>query len=254
MSLTVTNTAGSLGDWLSLTPLLAARPNSTVIAKDSPHTRRFARVYEGLANVEFTSDDIPPVLETDEDLCVSQRILNQYGVTEINAIPVVYLTEEEIEWARAFLAPYANPVAFNNTVAAARRDKPETDMCNYRRIPDELAHTIIKSLKDSGHTVIKFGTKTIQTNIYDNHDEFEGVVNLLDLNLRQLAACYHVIGRYVGSDSGDHHMMLAVGGRTELFIPPHAWFYNHRRHLYLDYAWKGEPVREVYHVFERTQS
>jgi len=251
MSLIITNTAGSLGDWLSLTPLLAAKPGLTVLAKDSPHTRRFAVLYEGLAKVEFTNQEIRDTPATEENLCFSKRILNYYGLSNVSAIPVVKLKQEEIEWAREFLSAYENPVVFNNTVAAARRDKPDTDICNYRRLPDKLSNKIVKALKFYGHTVLKFGTKTIQTNIYNNFDEIEGVEDILDLDLRSLAACYHVIGKYTGSDSGDHHLMLAVGGKCELWVPPSAWHYSHNRHLYLgDYAWAGQPIREVYHPFQ----
>lgn len=253
MSLTITNTAGSLGDWLSLTPLLIARPNSTVIAKESPHTRQFARLYEGLAEVKFTDENIPHTLETDEELCFSQRVLNYYKVDNVNAIPKIFLRDDEIEWARKFLEQYQNPVVLNNTVGGASSSKPDSDLSNYRRWPDVLTKDIIAALKLDNHTILRFGTKTIQSNIYSNYDEFENVINIPDLNLRQLAACYSVIGKYVGTDTGDHHLMLAVGGKTELFVAPSAWHYNHKRHLYFPYAWKDEPIREIYHVFERKE-
>lgn len=254
---TITNVAGSLGDWLSLTPILRAKAkeNPLVIAPDAPHTRLFAAVYQGLAEVSFTTDPIPPTPEIAGDVCFSQRILNHYGVTDRNAIPSIDVTAAELEWARDFLKDYPNPVAFNPTTASARLDKPFDDMCNYRRLPLALVLGIISTLKAANHTILKFGTKTIQTNIYDNHEDFEGVVSLPDLTIRQLAACYKVIGTYIGTDSGDHHLCLAVGGECRLFIPPSAWHYDHRRILYLkteEYdAWKGEPVREIYSVFPR---
>jgi len=250
MSLIITNTAGSLGDWLSLTPLLAAKPGLTVLAKDSPHTRRFAVLYEGLAKVEFTNQEIRDTPATEENLCFSKRILNYYGLSNVSAIPVVKLKQEEIEWAREFLSAYENPVVFNNTVAAARRDKPDTDMCNYRRLPDKLTESLIKTLKSQGKTLLKFGTKTIQTNIYNNFDEVEGVENIIDLDLRSLAACYHVIGNYVGTATGDMHLMLAVGGRCSVHVPPDAWHYSWGKHHYYGSAWKNEEIRAIYHPFQ----
>jgi hypothetical protein len=250
MSLTITNSAGSLGDWLSLTPLLAARPNSTVIAQDSPHTRQFARLYEGLAHVEFTDQSVPPVLETDEPVCMSQRILNRYGVTGVSPIPTVILRDDEIQWARDFLAPYPNPVAFNNTTAAARADQPPEAMCNYRRLPDSLSRHIVAQLNAAGHTVLRFGCRTTMQNIYGgNYDEFAGVVNLPDLNVRQLAACYHVIGQYVGAATGDLHLALAVGAYVNVFAPPSEWHYDHARHHYRSRDFGSDPVRAQYNVF-----
>lgn len=252
---TITNTAGSLGDWLSLTPILRAKAaeNPLVIAPDAPHTRLFAAVYQGMAEVQFTTGPIPNTPESADDVCFSQRILNHYGVTDRNAIPSIDVTEDEVTWARDFLKDYKNPVAFNHTTAAARLDKPFDDICNYRRLPTKLGVDIIGALKNAGHTVLSFGTKTIQTNIYNNHDDFYDIMvtSLPDLSIRQLAACYKVIGKYVGTDSGDHHMMLAVGGECRLFIPPNAWHYQHNRILYFPYAWKDEPVREVYSVFPK---
>lgn len=254
---TITNTAGSLGDWLSLTPILRAKAkeNPLVIAPDAPHTRLFAAVYDGLAEVQFVTHPIANTPESADDVCFSQRILNHYGVTDRNAIPSIDVTAAELEWARDFLAKYPKPVAFNPTTAAANLEKPYSDICNYRRLPIALVVSIIDALKGAGHTILKFGTKTIQTNIYKNHEDFDDVVSLPDLSIRQLAACYKVIGRYIGTDSGDHHLMLAVGGECRVFVPPSTAFYQHSRTLYLQSehydAWRGEPVREIYSIFNR---
>lgn len=248
---TVTNTAGSLGDWLSLTPLLRARPGSLVIVPDAPHTRVFADVYKGIADVEFVDHKIENTPETNEDVCFSQRILNHYEITDRNAIPSIEVTEEEKIWATDFLKEYKNPIAFNPTTASASLEKPFDDICNYRRLPLALVIDIITILKERDYTILKFGTKKTQTNIYNNYEDFDGVVSVPDLNLRQLAACYHVIGTYVGTDTGDHHLMLAVGGNCRVFVPPSAWHYNHKRILYFPDAWKDEPVREIYSLFDR---
>src|ERR1700722_439060 len=114
---TIHNTAGSLGDWLSLTPILRAKAseNPLVIAKDAPHTRLFAAVYDGLAEVQFVTRDIPNTPESGDDVCFSQRILNHYGVTDRNAIPSIDVTAAEVEWARDLLKDYPNPIAFNPT-------------------------------------------------------------------------------------------------------------------------------------------
>jgi hypothetical protein len=254
---TITNTAGSLGDWLSLTPILRAKAaeNPLVIAPDAPHTRLFAAVYDGLAEVQFTKDPIPHTPEVTNDVPFSQRILDHYGLSDHSAIPSIDVKPEEVEWARDFLKDYPNPVVLNPTTASARLDKPFADICNYRRLPLALVINIIDHLKTTGHTILKFGTKTIQTNIYNNHEDFPDVVSLPDLSIRQLAACYHVIGNYIGSDSGDHHLCLAVGGECRLFVPPSSWHYDHARTLYIKTAtydpWKGEHVREIYSVYPR---
>ncbi len=250
MSLTITNTAGSLGDWLSITPLLAASPNSIVIAKDSPHTREFATLYQGLAEVKFTNENIPPINETDEPICFSKRILNAYGFKNQSPIPIIRLNDDEIDWAKTFLNEYKNPIAFNNTTASSRRDKPDNDICNYRRLPDELSRDIVKTLKEDGFSILKFGCKNKHV-IYNNFDEINGVINIPDLSLRQVAACYKIIGKYIGTDTGDHHLMLSVGGKCELFVPQSTWHYNHAKHLYNLSVWGNEEPREGYNIFKK---
>ncbi len=244
----VTNTAGSLGDWLSLTPLLRNLIEPKVLAKDSPHSRAFAALYEGLAPVEFTKDDLPNVPETGTGP-FSRRVMNAFNQVG-NAIPSIVLRADEIAWARDFLKQYENPVAFNNTCGGAQPDKPINDISNWRRMPEEVVKHIVKDLRARGKTILRFGTKASFA-IYNNYDEFEGVINLPDMPLRQVAACYQVIGEYWGTDTGDHHLMLAVGGISHCFVPPSVWHYQHERHLYQGDAWGTQEVRERYYQFNK---
>lgn len=252
---TVTNTAGSLGDWLSLTPLLRAKPGSLVIAKDSPHTREFAQVYQGIADVEFVEGDIANTPETNEEVCFSQRVLNHFQITDRNAIPSIIVTDEEKEWAKNFLKDYPeNLIAFNPTTASATYEQDESHICNYRRMPESLVLRIIDVIAASKkHTLIKFGVKKTQSHIYNNFEDFNGVLSVPDLTIRQVAACYSQIKQYIGTDTGDHHLMLSVGGTCKTFVPPSDWHYDHNRILYLPYAWKGEQIREVYSVFHKNK-
>lgn len=244
----IPNTAGSLGDWLSLTPLLRQLAHPTVLAKDSPHTRSFATLYEGIAEVEFTDGPVEDILEMGRGP-FSRRILNAYGLGG-NAIPSVIITPEEIAWAKDFLKDYPNPIVFNNTCGGAQSDKPLNDISNWRRMPHEVAFRVIKDLLTDKKTPIRFGTKASRA-IYDNYDEFECVISIPDLPLRQVAACYAVIGEYWGTDTGDHHLMLATGGICHTFVPPTAWHYDHERHLYRGDSWGTEPVREIYYQFAK---
>lgn len=250
---TVTNNAGSLGDWLSLTPLLRAMAaeDPLVITPESPHTRQFATLYQGLAEVQFVTHEVDPTPERGAGGCFSRRILDRYGLTEYDPIPYVILTEQEKTDAANLLRSYTRPIVLNNTTASARRDKPETSVANYRRLPDALTTSLVTDLRADGLTPIRFGTKATQTNIYDNHEVILGVHDLPDLPLRQLAACYAVIGEYIGTDTGDHHLMLAVGGRCTTFVPPSIPIYEHGRSHYTVADWGGREPREHYVVFLR---
>lgn len=223
-----------------------------MIAKDSPHTRLFAAVFEGLAQVEFVDPTtlLQKTPETDELRCYSQRVLAAHGVTDSSAIPVVALTPDEKDWARDFLKDYDRPIAFNPTTASARPELPEWDMRNYRRMPSRLTTDILAQLRGTGRTILRFGCRKTQTHIYSNYEAFEGVVDLCDLTIRQVAACYHQIGQYVGTDSGDMHLSLAVGASCYAFVPPSVGVYHHPRQLYTAEDFAGEPVRIQYAVFD----
>ena len=97
------------------------------------------------------------------------------------------------------------------------------------------------------------GTRVEQAHIYQNFEEMPGVLTIPDLTLRQVAACYSVIGRYCGTDTGDHHLAVATGCICDTWVPPSTWFYQHGKHHYGASAWAeaGEPCRETYHVYPR---
>ncbi len=262
---TVGQVAGGFGDWLSLTPTLrAARDlgrNPLVLAPDSPHTREFATLYQGLAEVEFLPAGdarLTPTPETNEATCFSLRIMRAHGLTG-SPIPHVEVTETEKLWASAFMIGrmYAfrdmKPVVIAPSPGGARADLPDSHIANYRRWPAELLESLVDRLHNQGLMPVRFGCKTTQSHIYANHSEIAGVLSIPDLSLRQLAACYSVIGRYIGCDTGDHHLALATGCTNDLWTPPSTWFYNHSRHLYGEDAWAlaGEEPREKVHVYAR---
>ena len=260
---TISNLAGGLGDWLSLTPTLRiARDkglNPLVLAHDSPHTREFATLYQGLAEVEFRpAGSIPPTPETDEDTCFSLRIMRAHGFTG-SPIPYVEVSYAERYWAERFLRDTRRLesdklIAFAPAPGGARADLPDEHICNYRRLPREIIEQSVSEAKLRGVQLVRFGTRQKQAHIYQNYTEIPGVINIPDLSLRQLAACYAVIGRLAGVDTGDHHLMLAVGGECELCVPPSTWFYPHVKHLYGPDAWalsQYEDPRERYHAYDR---
>jgi hypothetical protein len=243
----ITNTAGSLGDYLSTTVVFKNNRHGKVICIDSIHSRNFACVYDGIADVEFKPfEEVENTKETGEELCFSQRILNYHNITDTNAIPEIKLTKDEIEFGIEFVKKYENPVAVNFTSGSAGKDHK---FANYRRIPTYIRDVIINGLKSEGKQLLRFGVKQKMSHIYQNYEEILDIIDVPDLSIRETAACYKAIGSYYGADTGDHHLMLSVGGSCHVFVPPSCWHYNHKKHLYFDYAWRNERVREVYTQF-----
>ncbi len=232
-----------------------------VIALDSPHTRQFATLYQGLAEVQFVAGPIPNTPETDEPVCFSQRILNAHGIRDASPIPFVEISEQEKRWARDLLAAqgFDDPsklIVWAPTVGGARADLPGEHIANYRRLPWDRQQFLLDRARAAGRIHLRFGTRHTQTHIYRNHDDrFPGLNTpcLPDLALRQVAACYAVIGLYEGADTGDHHLMLAAGGYCRTHVPPSTWFYPHVKHHYGPDAWRldGSSYRECYVRFDR---
>jgi hypothetical protein len=258
----VPNHAGGLGDWLSLTPTLrAARDaglNPLVLAPDSPHTREFATLYAGLAEVEFLPAGHPSLIatpETDEPTCFSLRIMRAHGLTG-SPIPYIEGEPHELLAATSLLSHFCAPskmVAIAPSPGAARADLPDSHIANYRRWPEALRDRLIERLHSQGLQPVRFGTKATQQHIYQNHAEWPGVLTIPDLNVRQLAACYAVIGRGVMTDTADRHLLIATGGVVDLWVPQPTWFYDHAKTLYGADAWAaaGEEPRERHHVYAR---
>ena len=234
----ITNCAGSLGDCLSLTPLFKKERGVVTMLRNPVTENILSRVYDGIADVEFVDTPVAPCPETNDNVCFSQRVLNHFGIQDVSAIPLINVTSEEAEWAKEFLKDYTSPVAFNRTVGKPS-DHP---LAKYRQIPKDVAETALRKLVSYGHTPLHFGLSA-------NYEPIENCVPILDLPIRQFCACYRVIQQYVGADTGDYHLMLAVGGRCYVFVPPSVWHYNHERTLYFDYAWKNEPNRVEYYQF-----
>lgn len=243
---TVANVSDTMGDWVHYTPLLRAKPGMLVVARDTEKNRRYSALYDGLADVAFIDSQLRDVSEGRDPVVRSQRLLNRYGLVDHSPIPFVRVTTEEKEWARDFLKDYPNPIVFHPLTGSANLKAPASDPCNYRCLLPALVECVVNVLKDAGHTILKFGTDDERTRM-----DIPNVINLPGLTIRKLIACYCVIGHYVGTDSGDAHLMLGCGGDAMMLIPPEGATYRHDKCVYGDYAWKHEPVcRVTYSIFK----
>lgn len=238
--LIIPNCSGSLGDCVSITALFKKRKGKIVFLRNPITENVLSKVYDGIAEVEFSDKPQDCCPETNEELCYSQRILNAFGVQDCNAIPELKATEEEKTRVWAFIKRFKNPIAFNNTVGRPN----DHELAKYREMPDDLAEHLVNEQIKNGRTVLQYA-------LSNNYCPVKGAIPVFDIGIRHLIASYSLIGEYMGVDTGNYHVMLGVGGRAKVFIPPSTWHYNHKRHLYLDYAWRGEEKRVEYFVFDK---
>jgi hypothetical protein len=233
MAIELTNDDANLGDTLALTPMFKNEYGSIKIL-DCPKTREVYRIFDGIANVEFTKNKVSDCAQTKEQLPKGQRILNHFLKSDVSCIPFVKITEEEKEWGKKELERKGikNSIAVN--LSAKEKD-------SYRTIPEHVILGFLEKYKDT-HQFLQFG-------LSEYVEPTEGFIQMLDYDIRQLIALFWNIKKYVGCDTGDYHLMLAVGGECEVLIPPTKFpDYHYPFHLYLESLWKDEKSRVKYYI------
>jgi hypothetical protein len=238
---------GNLGDALWLTPLARYIPNLTVqLRKGDKRAAAVSSIFDGLCKVEFIENPESPN-KSKLDVHSAQKILYAYNIIDRNAIPAIKLKDEEISWAKEYLKNHSNPIAIINNNSGTN------DPLNYRAKyvcpPHEYIQEIADHYRKNGKTVLQFGPLSD----YYDHDPFvpiDGAIQIRGLSARQLAACYHVIGQMISGDTGDYHLMLAVGGKCVTLVPHEnfqlGYIYSDLLYGYAADDWKGEPVRAMY--------
>lgn len=235
---------GSLGDCLWMTAPFK-KLSGKVQLHEHPQCRRVSAIYKNICDVEFVDE---PVERIDRiikgEYPTAQKILDFFGITDVNCIPFIRLDEDEIQWAKNILNQYNNPIAIlADNAGTGRNDNPSA---LYREVPKESLTFIVKELKDRGYTPIQFGLSS-------GYNPIDGTVKMLDLTIRQLAACYKVTNKHIGGDTGGGcHLALASGATCYVLIPDHntSKGYNYDELLFHDNLWKDEPVRVKYINFK----
>lgn len=121
-----------------------------------------------------------------------------------DGLPSVRLTESELAEGRAYVANVKRPVAISINCAPAWKHLRETAMDTWEKVCNWLMAR--------GYTPLQFGLSS-------NFTPIQGLTHHRDIPVRKLAAIYAAIGWYVGIDSGDRWLMLAVGGQSFVLCP-----------------------------------
>lgn len=252
MSKVVTSVfGGNLGDTLWVTPLARYVGVDNLVVQmraSDKRARATAPILRGLAEVEWVENP-PETLKAPICAHVTQQILSAYGYADKSSIPRVILTPEEIAWALDYLKAYPKPIAFINHNSGS--GDPGNYRAHYVRPDPEIIRVLARFWGGPGHTILQFGPAPS----YHNKDPFDPIPNAVQirgLSVRQLAACYHVIGKMITGDTGDVHLGLAVGATIGCLVPPHSDIlgYRHWDLLYDRVCWGGEKPRIRYALHE----
>lgn len=247
----VYSSSGNLGDNLGLTALAAATPIRVHMYNDAG-CREIARVFDGLCEVVFDNggpvDGKPTNPYSSDDTTIpwplAKRHLIQHGILDKPAIPVMRLTEAEIERATQFVLDlYGDSVVEVDKLCIIKGSPQVTDV---RTPPVDVLKRIIRGHPET--TFLSFGLSSshLKGGTFA-HMELPRVKTFWDIPIREQAAIYHVVGRYIGVDTGDYHMMLAVGGQCDVLVPAQTWAYQYRYFHYGPECWLAEKPRVWYH-------
>lgn len=204
----------SLGDALGYIALMNATP-SRILLFDTEVNRHLASLYYGLGPVLLTKEsrDLNNEIRGTH-VHFTRKLLAHYGLERYSCIPQIKLTPQEIECGRQLAAQY-------------------------------LMQAIVDA--NPGRTFVNFCTSPSHPLRTEQHSTLNNFVYVYDLHLRILASVYHAIGKYVGCDTGNYHLMLAVRGKCDVLIPDCGLNgYNYGMHLYPDDAFRGEEQRLEY--------
>lgn len=232
------SSSSNLGDNLGYTALALVTP-CRVHMYDDKGCRCISPVFDGIC--EVVHDNGSPTAGSPKSndpaqipLPFTLRHLYAAGIFDKPAIPKMALRPDEIEKARQFVATYPNPCII----------KCSPQVTDVRTPPQEILAAIVKANPDvsflsfglsKNHVKHNFASLTVP----DVHAFF-------DLSVREQAAIYHVVGRYLGPDTGDYHMMLAVGGKCDVLVPTSSPSYSYRFFHYNEACWLGETPRARY--------
>ena len=204
-----------LGDILLMTAPCKYRNDITVILPKNQS--RYSFIFDDIANVQLV--DTPPSGGCGVgDGTFVERLLRYCGLEGVDTTPQIKVKQEYIDKAKDLIKDIHNPIIFKPTCSKhwAHIRQPSTDYWNL----------------SSEYTNILCGTS-------DNDLNFNGI-KLLDLDLQTLSGLYSIVGKYVGVDTGDMHLMLAVGGVCEVHVPPSGNEYNHN-----EWHYRNDRVRYV---------
>ncbi len=210
-----------MGDVLLLTALCKHNHNCMIYLNSK--AKKFSRFFRNICEDIVIADNMRDTLEEGQGSII-ERKLRFIGMEGANCLPYVDVTEEEKLMGKQKISQYKNPIVFVPNCSINWKKK--------REAPPHIWQDIINSLSNK-YTFLQFG-------ISSNLTRFKNTELILDLDMDELICYYAAIGKYIGVDTGDMHLMLAVGGQCRVLVPPTSPEYSHS-----DWHYKSPKIRYV---------
>lgn len=210
----ISSSTYGMGDILLLTSIAKYFPNCEVHLQ--PHAAKFSRFFRDISKQIIITENVVPTPDIGPGH-YAQKKLRALGIENKCYLPCVCLNEQEKQDGLMFAQKYKNPIVFVGNVAFHwKHEREPSDKKYFQSLIDKLSET---------YTVLQFGLSS-------NFTEYNHTIPMVDISIDDLIKYYYGIGKFIGVDTGDTHLMLAVGGSCEAHIPrfgsrsPELWNYN----------------------------
>jgi hypothetical protein len=203
--------ADGLGDTLTITPIAKALGKDCVL-RLAQNQARYAFLFRKLCDVEISDD--APVFEFIGGVNACKAKLDLFGI-RASPLPYVDTSLLDLNWSNSELGKYQNPVCFVPTCAKRWE--------YIRQRPPSFWEPFIA--KHPEVTFLQFGREEYPT--------VKGAVRMPFIPLEHLAAMYAASKRYIGVDTGDAHLMIAVGGCAIIAVPEESKFYTYKEWVHI---------------------
>lgn len=188
----------AMGDTLMLTPVAKALGNKAVVCLPEK-CKRFAFFFRGFCDVRITENY--PLIPFGREL-LSKQALRYFNFGHLDPLPRINLDEDTKKKAKPLVNGFPNPIAFVPTCSK--------NWAHIRQRPAFFWKPVVEELHKR-YEVLQFG--------FQDYPLVPGAIRMPFVDLETLAGVYSLIGNYVGTDTGDYHLMLAVGGRAVVAEP-----------------------------------
>jgi len=244
---------GNLGDTLWVTPLARYEPNLVVVMQAGDAKAEAVSEVLRYQCARVFQDKVEGTAKAPICAHVTQQILEAYGHGGKPSIPRVILTKKEIEEAVKLLLSHGyTPESIAVVNHNSANGDPTNHRAHYVRPPRAAIEQLARFHMRGGRAkVFQFGPAPGYYTL-DPFDPIEGCVHIRGLGVRELAACYHVIGKLISGDTGDKHLGLSVGAIVACLVPRHSEGYGYRHWdlLYDKICWGTEAPRLRYALYD----
>ncbi len=229
--ITLSSDQHGLGDTLMLTSL-AKNITEPVTVRLPKKVERFSILFDKLAKVEIIDDEkFRGYRNTPNFGCgpyIRQKLRgffrNEAEYMDIRPLVLHTMPSSEL-WSAEYLSDKPNPVIFVPTCSP--------QWASVRNLPAKLVNSVHEELEEKGFTLIVCQSSANFIETYAEHQ-------LVDLDLSKYICLLRQVGQYIGCNTGDEHLAVAVGANVTCYEPE-----DH--HLFNSAEWRYDHPQVKYH-------